>query len=60
VVGRVRIAEVSRGRTERPSGALAMDTRDLAEGMPLSEWKERREKAWREVDHKTNKEILRS
>lgn len=47
VAGRVKLGEVTRGKVaEGPEHYL--DTRPLAEGMPLKEFKERRKKVWRE------------
>jgi hypothetical protein len=58
VMGRMRMVEAARGGSDRPSGPLAMDTRELGEGMPLSEWRAKREQAWREHDHKRDKDML--
>lgn len=41
-LGKVRIAEVTRGRSEAPPTKHALTTRDLAEGMPMKEWKAKR------------------
>jgi hypothetical protein len=58
VMGKVRMVEAARGVSDRRPGALAFDTRDLAEGMQMTEWKAKREKAWDEHRHKQNKELL--
>lgn len=47
VRGRVRAGEVSRGKSEPPPHALALDTSPLADGMPYNEWKKKRNEMWR-------------
>ena len=54
VLGRVKRDEVVRGKYEKPERKTWLDTRELGEGMPLSEWKEKRrkirdEQRWKEV-----------
>lgn len=48
VAGRVKLGEVSRGGVAEAPSPYALDTRPLAEGMPLSEFKQKRAKLWRE------------
>lgn len=57
--GVVRMVEAARGISDKPAGALAMSTRALAEGMPVTEWRAQRARAWGEVDHAANRSILR-
>jgi hypothetical protein len=46
---RVKAGEVVRGKSEdRPSDRYVMDTRPLADGMPLAEWKAQRAKVHRD------------
>ena len=57
-LGRVRAGEVARGKSDPPPHPLALDTRPLAEGMPLNEWKAQRAALWdgqrrRELKEKT-------
>jgi hypothetical protein len=54
--GRVRATEVVRGKGDPAPTPLALDTRALGEGMPLSEWKARRNTMWRDHDYKQLKE----
>jgi hypothetical protein len=58
VMGKVRMVEAARGTADTRPGPLAFDTRAIAEGQPISEWRAQREKAWNEVRHKQNKELL--
>lgn len=56
VMGRVKNGEVTRGPVEKaPPGAL--DTRELGEGMPLSEWRKKREKWKNDERWKLRKEL---
>jgi hypothetical protein len=49
MVGTNWAGDVSRGKSDpRPPGVL--DTRALAEGMPLKEWKQKRAEYWRDKD----------
>lgn len=48
VAGRVKLGEVSRGKVADAPSPYALDTRPLAEGMPLAEFKQKRAKLWRE------------
>lgn len=53
VMGSVRIAEVERGKVAKPDSPYFCDTRELGEGMPLQEWRDKRakyaqERRWRE------------
>ena len=56
IAGRVKAGEVTRGKVEKaPPGAL--DTRELGDGMPLSEWRKKRE-AWKNDERwKLKKEL---
>ena len=45
-----------RGKSAEKPTPLAMDTRPLAEGMPLKEWKARRRKLWRDHDRSVAKQ----
>jgi len=58
VLGKVKIASVSTGKYEPPPTKQYLDTRELGEGMPLSEWRKKREKVHQERRHKSNKELL--
>lgn len=44
VVGRIKLGEVQQGKFEPPPSPGALDTRALADGMPYSEWKAKRDK----------------
>lgn len=49
VVGRVKLGEATQGKNPAKYPDFVMDTRPLADGMPLKEWKrERRLKALKE------------
>lgn len=39
---KIPIVSVSRGKSDPPPGPLTMDTRPLADGMPLKEWRKKR------------------
>lgn len=56
IIGRVKLGSVSFGGVEKAPTPYHLDTTDLAEGMPMGEWKERRRKVWREWRHKKLKE----
>jgi hypothetical protein len=56
VHGRVRIGEVERGKVARPDSPMFLDTRELGEGMPLKEFKEKRRKLYEERRWKESKE----
>ena len=58
VVGRMKLGEVSRGKSEGPPSKNYMDTRDLGDGMTMTEWRARRAKVHEERRHKSNKELL--
>ena len=45
---RVRAVETTRGKSEAPPTPMALTTRDLAEGMPINEWKAKRAKLHKE------------
>jgi hypothetical protein len=55
--GRVNHAEVVRGTVDRPESPMMLDTRALGEGQPYSEWRESRDKMYRERRHKESKEL---
>lgn len=59
VTCRVKIAEVTRGKVEAPPTKNALDTRDLAEGMPMNEWRAKRAKLRLDERRKRNREMLR-
>ena len=44
---------VVRGRPADKPHPMAMDTRELGEGMPIAEWKAKRRKQWAEHDRAT-------
>lgn len=48
----------SRGANDAKPHAMTMDTRPLAEGMPLKEWKAARKKLWAEQDRKRVKKEM--
>lgn len=55
VAGSVKLGEVSRGKSDAKPGPMALDYRELAEGMPMSEFKAKRKKLWDEWRWKKNK-----
>jgi len=57
-LSRVRIAEVTRGKFEKPEHPGHLDTRALADGMPLNEWKAKRDAIRKERLRKHVKERL--
>jgi hypothetical protein len=57
--GRVRATEVVRGKADPAPTPHALDTRALAEGMDLGEFKERRARMWNDVEYKQFKEDRR-
>jgi hypothetical protein len=46
----IPLGTVQRGRYEASDHPMAMDTRPLADGMPLHEWKAERQKKWDAFD----------
>lgn len=56
VRGRVKLGEVSQGKFEPPPSPGALDTRALADGMPYTEWKAKREKQHKERYRRSVKE----
>lgn len=48
-------ASVVRGPVARPESKMFLDTRELGEGMPMSEWKEKRRKLYQERRWKEHK-----
>lgn len=59
VHGSVRLAEVERGKSDGPPTKAYMDTRALGEGMPLSEWRAKRDRMWEERSWKESKELAK-
>ncbi len=57
VRGRVRIGEVVRGGVDKPDSPMYLNTRELGEGMPMSEWREKRDKMYAERRHKESKDL---
>jgi hypothetical protein len=55
--GRVNQAEVQRGTVDRPDSPMYLDTRELGEGMPMEEWRAKRDKVYEERRHKESKEL---
>lgn len=53
----IPIAEVVRGGVAKPDSPMYLDTRPLAEGMPLTEWKARRQKLYEERRWKESKKL---
>lgn len=50
-VARVKLGEVVQGKVmEYPPEAVCLDTRPLAEGMPLSEWRSKQEAITRDIN----------
>lgn len=45
-------ASVSRGPVAKPDSPMYLDTRELGEGMPASEWREKRRKLYQERRHR--------
>lgn len=57
-IGTSWAGSVSTGKSdERPHSGI-MDTRALADGMPVKEWKAKRSKMWRDKDIAENKREL--
>ena len=56
VFGRVNIAEVVRGKVERPDSPMFLD---LGAGMPYSEWRAKRDKLYAERRHAEAKEFFK-
>lgn len=57
VHGRVRLGEVVRGKVAKPDSPMFLDTRDLGAGMPLKEWRAKRDKIYQERRHKEGKDL---
>jgi hypothetical protein len=55
-MGRVKLASASQGKVAEKPHHLSLDTRELGEGMPLKEWKAKRQKLWHEQRWKRFKE----
>lgn len=58
VFGKVKLAEATRGKCEKPPGPGFLDTRDLGEGMDHNEWEERRDKQRDERRRQALKELM--
>jgi hypothetical protein len=56
---RVRIGEVERGGVDKPASPMFLDTRELGEGMPMEEWRAKRDKVYEERRHKEAKDFIR-
>ncbi len=57
VRGRVRIGEVERGKVDKPDSPMMLDTRELGEGMPMEEWRAKRDRMYEERRHKEAKDF---
>jgi hypothetical protein len=55
--GRVNHAEVVRGTVDRPESKMYLDTRELGAGMPMEEWRAKRDRVYEERRHKEGKEL---
>jgi hypothetical protein len=55
---KVPLASFNRGKSEAPPNRNALTTRDLADGMPMSEWRAKRAKLHEERRRKRIKEML--
>jgi hypothetical protein len=53
--GRVKLGEVSRGKSDPKPGPTALDYSELAEGMPMAEFRAKRKRLWRDHDYKQRK-----
>ncbi len=58
-MGRVRTAEVQRGRVDKPDSPMYLDTRELGEGMPYDDWRAKRDKLYEERRHKEAKDFFK-
>ncbi len=56
--GSVRLAEVVRGGVAKADSPMFLDTRPLAEGMSMTEWKAKREKLQIERRHAERKKLF--
>lgn len=59
VTCRVRMVEATRGKSEAKPTATTLDTRALAEGMPMQEWRAKRAAMREEKRRKRVREFLR-
>jgi hypothetical protein len=55
--GSVQAGSVVRGPVSKPDSPMFLDTRELGEGMPLKEFKEKRRKLYEERRHKESKSL---
>jgi hypothetical protein len=55
--GSVQASSVVRGTVAKPDSPMFLDTRELGEGMPHKEWKEKRRKLYAERRHKEGKSL---
>lgn len=58
MVGAVK-ASVDRGAIAKPDSPMFLDTRELGNGMPKSEWRAKRDKMYAERRHKERGEFAR-
>lgn len=59
-LGRVKLGEVTQGKVmDYPPGAVCMDTRPLADGMPVHEWRAKQEAITRDINLKRHREARR-
>ncbi len=58
VRGSVRLAEVVRGGVAKADSPMYLDTKPLAEGMSMTEWKAKREKLQIERRHAERKKLF--
>jgi hypothetical protein len=57
VHGRVRTAEVERGGVDKPDSPMFLDTRELGEGMPMEEFRAKRDKMYEERRHAEGRDL---
>jgi hypothetical protein len=59
-LGRVKLGEVMQGKVmDYPPGAVCMDTRPLADGMPVHEWRAKQEAITRDINLKRHRDARR-
>ncbi len=59
VHGSVKATEAIRGSVAKPDSPMYLDTRELGNGMPMAEWRAKRDKLYEERRHKESKEFGR-
>lgn len=57
-VGTVWATAASMGKSDPPPTSRHLDTRDLGDGMSMTEFREKRRNIWREHDHRRAKDAL--